>query len=77
MSTSGKDNGYVRFPARRFLGMLAFLATLIAAILIDGGSGAPWGLTWSTFYVGWLAYLIIIVTTFIFISEPDRKGEGE
>lgn len=71
----------IKVPWPRFIGMGVFLLTIILAnfVTIPGG---PWGLGVETFYVGWLSYAILVVSSFIFIynhnaGESDGGGAGK
>ena len=76
MQTPSDGKSFVRVPWPRFIGMAAFLMSLILAIFVSAGEG-PWGIDWATFYVGWLGYVILIATSFIFIYNHNKKDEEE
>ncbi|QUL99366.1 MAG: hypothetical protein IMF26_04745 [Candidatus Fermentithermobacillus carboniphilus] len=80
MGAPSKDGKWIRVPYLRFLGMALFLLSLIVANFVTSGEG-PWGIGWNTFYVTWLSYVILIVTSFIFIyrqnREEDKRGESK
>lgn len=70
-----KRTEWVKVPWLRFLGMGIFLLSLILANFVSTGKG-PWGVDLSAFYVNWLSYLILVVTSFIFIYLSNKDEEG-
>ncbi|MGE5483503.1 MAG: hypothetical protein ACM3X4_00625 [Ignavibacteriales bacterium] len=76
MQKPSDQAGSIKVPWPRFIGMGVFLLTLILAnfVTIPGG---PWGLGMETFYVGWLSYAILVVSSFIFIYNQNSREANE
>jgi len=65
---------WIKVPYLRFFLMGLFLLSLIAANFTAIGEG-PWGIDWSTFYVTWLSYVILIATSFLYIYLQNREED--
>jgi len=60
----------VRTPWPRFIAMWLFILFTAVAPSLTWSQG-PFGLPWGSFIVCWLAYLVLIVTTFWYILAKE------